>query len=464
MTSRRARMTSGIAPYALVLLAVAIFLVPVLVNPGFFSHDEWQKADDVALHGLADYLSRYGSFYPGAAFGVPVRPLAFAIQGVLAPWMRDAPWVVHLADVAMHLAACWLLLAAVRRFTGDARLALASALLFAISPLALPSVVWPSALMDRLYVTFGLAALLATHRFLVERRSIFWLAASTFACALAIASKETALVLPGVLGIWAWLRPALLRDRRFWMAVAAWSLPPALYVGARLPGLLAPHAATTGAYAVSLGNLRDGLLLYFTFPFLTDVDEAVNWVFAQRTVLWSACAAHAALVAAIAWTRGWRIALAYVGAYFLFLAPVLMIATRGGHYLYGSGTVMAVALAMLLLDGRRVWTAAFALGAIVAATSHAWTIESSALDLGRCMGRAAVSVESAFAAVGRPPALHIASEPGAHGFILQRLFTGRDQVGTQHPVRFFLDTPPDVPAAELVFDASCEIRPAPGAK
>lgn len=450
-------------PFLLLALVALLFFVPVLANPGFFSHDEWQKADDVQRHGLLDYLRRYTAITPGSHFGVPVRPVSFAMQGFVAPFMAGSPFVVHLCDVLMHLAAGWLSYLLLYGYSRRRDFALVAALVFLVSPLAVPSVVWPAALMDRLYVLWGLAGMLALERYLAGA-GVRWLLLSAAAVALAMGSKETAMLLPGALLVRAAWESGRLRDPRTWIALAAWTLPIALFMLVRLPALLATLRGAGGAsYSFSTALIPDGLALYLAFPLMTELDEATRWVPVMTWGKVEPLVLHAGLVAALGWRFGLRAVLAYAALYLLFLLPVLGIPTRGGHYLYGSGLAFSVAVAALLVlpAGKAAWLARAVAGVVLlVAVQHSWAIQGFAYDLGRCMELAGATTEDEWLRSGRPATVWITAEPGAPTRVLN-LFTARDQIGAHHPVRLLVLTKPaGVPADATQFQLtrSCTVR------
>src|SRR6266853_1738442 len=63
----------ALASLALVALALLTHIV-ILVAPGFFSGDEWQKFDAVQSHGFWHFAQAYGALSVGKEFGHPVRP------------------------------------------------------------------------------------------------------------------------------------------------------------------------------------------------------------------------------------------------------------------------------------------------------------------------------------------------------------------------------------------------------
>ncbi len=127
-------------------------------------------------------------------------------------------------------------------------------------------------------------------------------------------------------------------------------------------------------------------------------------------------------------------ALAYLAGYFIFLFPVLFIAMKGSHYLFGSSLVLSLAVAFLA-------TGASAPGRLVGLVAGALLVAHSAIMQmgiyrdGSCMDRLAESAESLYLSNGRPQAMEFSWEAAAPAYVLHRYVTGRDQIGIYFPVR-----------------------------
>ena len=110
--------------FSIILAVTIVGMVLLVANPGYFSHDELQKYDHVIRYGFENYLQAYLPIHQTSAFGAPVRPVSFFIQGVLALFMERYPVLVHLSAVLIHAVVGFLLYVAVGRFTPNKKLAL----------------------------------------------------------------------------------------------------------------------------------------------------------------------------------------------------------------------------------------------------------------------------------------------------------------------------------------------------
>lgn len=417
----------------------------VIANPGFYSHDEWQKADFVREHGWTAFARAYGVVAAGPEFGTPVRPIGFLQQGLSALWMTRAPVVPHLLDVVMHALAVvglWFVLRAARIAEVRARLA---ALVFALSPLAAMATAWVAASFDHWYVLFFLVAAFGWLR-AMQRGGWLPLAWITLGSAGAILSKETAMVLPGALLLLAWVQwrrgEALPPPSRAAAMLACAAVPVLVYLAIRWPALQATLASGGGPYAPSPARMPGNALLYFAYPFVPGGVETITVRLLPRWQFLFGLGLHAGLLALL-WRRvgGWWM-LAYVAGYFVFLLPVLMLPITGAHYLYGPGIAFSLAWAAVLAPtgaSRAGDLGRFRGGAIVGAVVLAalgmrsvW-IQQAVYSEGRCQSEFIASyepmAEAAVAAGARRLVLEAA--PGARDYVATKALFGRPQFGPE---------------------------------
>jgi len=146
---------SAALPYLLVALAVVLAFraAPFL---GFVDYDDPLIVTNAALNGgLSLEAVRHAFTSTSINLWHPLTLLSHALDFTL---YGDWPGGHHLTNVLIHLASCLLLLAWLRRYGGAPALALAAALLFAVHPLRVESVVWVAERKDVLSVFFYLLA------------------------------------------------------------------------------------------------------------------------------------------------------------------------------------------------------------------------------------------------------------------------------------------------------------------
>lgn len=448
-----------------ILLLTIVGMLLLVANPGYYSHDELQKLDHVEMHGFMHYMSSYVVLTQGEGFGTPVRPLAFFVQGVLALVMRDYPVIVHLVDVLSHGAVAVLIFFALLRFGLSRALSLASACIFALNPMVVIAVGWPAALMDRWYVMFGIGALMFAESHVRGRTGVNALGMVFILVLAALLSKETAIMLPGLMLLFVLMDSSVLRSRRFWQACAAMVLPIFAYLLYRLSAIFASFggSGTAGGYSASAAHITDGLAVYLAYPFLVTLTEAVNWVFVSPVLLSAAVAVHLTLVTLLWRSKGWRLASGYVFFYLLFLVPVLFIPIKAAHYLYASSVFFSIAVAWLLVASSTRFAPLRIFGGVVLVLTllHTVVLQGYVYRLGSCMDTAMTSVESVHMSLGRPSTLVMRAEPGAPAHVLHRFSTGRNKVGDSYPVKMLVvDWDAKQPEGQyvLVMDKQCRIR------
>ncbi len=424
----------------LILLSILICLV-LIANPGFYSHDELEKVDHILRYGFADYFKDYVTLKPGEGFAFAVRPVAYFVEGVVSLFFHKYPYMIHLVDVLMHGAAACLLFVAAFRLSGNRKLAWAGALIFLANPLVSFSVGWSGALMDRLYILFGLVAFIAAHNYISRQGGVKSLLAVFTASILAMLSKETALILPLTLLAYLLFSFESIKSKRLWTAFAVWVVPVLLFMLYRLPALVGSFTVKSASpYSASLANAPEGIFVYFIYPFLPFLTESHNWALQSPAFIGIALVGHLALLAVLWLAFSFRAVLAYLFGYVLFLVPILLIPGTGSHYLYGSGIAFSIAIGALLAlkqgHAQRALLTAIPIGLLVIAFLHTLLNQQYFYRTGLCMDSIENTVESAYLADGKPDTMSVVINPDAPGHVLARFLHNKEMIGSYFPVKF----------------------------
>lgn len=428
------------AVFGLLFFIAVMFSLTLIANPGFFSHDELERADYVSRYGFLHYLTVHVMPQPGNDFGVPVRPVSFFIQGVVSLFLPTYPFLIHLVDVLIHASVAVMLFVITLKLHGNRQFAWFGALIFIASPLATFSTGWSAALMDRLYILFGLVALVAAHSYISQQRGRTSLLAIFIASTLAMWSKETALILPAVLIIYPLFSLESVKNKRLWISFLVWSLPVLLFLLYRAPALINTFSGQVAtAYPPSLENVPENIVTYFIYPFLSFLTEPHLWSISSKLSIWAAVFAHLSLLVILGYAFSYRVVLAYLLGYVIFLIPVLLIPTKGAHYLYGSGLVLSLAIGALLTlnwkRGRKILIA-IPIGLLIVSVLHAVMIQRYFYKTGSCMNSLAMTMESSYLADGGPEIMSILVEPSAPGHVLHRFAHNKVMIGSYFPVAF----------------------------
>lgn len=193
----------------LILACAAVFVYEPLRHAGFVYDDLWYvvRNDALVTASVSDLVANPetvaspGSTLSGDVYR-PLTTLTFALDRRL--WGLS-PVAYHLENVVLQLFAAFFLFFVLSAVAGRGVGALAGALVFLVHPVQVQSVAWISQRSSVLAGAFGLAAMAV----MVARAqpAALRVAAALVLWALALASKESAIVVPLLLGSLALVRP-----------------------------------------------------------------------------------------------------------------------------------------------------------------------------------------------------------------------------------------------------------------
>jgi len=186
-------------PWELPLIFVAA-IVPYLRSLRFdFVYDDQFQLALPAIHSWSAVPGYFFKSIPGVStrYYRPMVFLWFRLNDFL--WGPHA-WSWHLTSLALHAAASVLVLLTLSRYFKDRRCALAGALVFAVHPAHVETVAWISGCTDSL-MCIGLFSSLLLWMKNREKPAAKWRIGSLLCCALALLSKEIAIVLPVLIAI-----------------------------------------------------------------------------------------------------------------------------------------------------------------------------------------------------------------------------------------------------------------------
>lgn len=322
------------APW-LVFLAALLAQLPLVMNPGYFSHDELQWA----VHARASH--------PFPWLGVNVfqyRPLTFNLWAWLSRHLFAQPQAFHMVIVTWGAANAALLFALGRKFSIDVWPAAIGALLFTLGPFAAFTHGWVGTIADLAWLS---AALLIGLHLVRQPAAVSAIAVTAFLTGLGLLAKEAAFAIPVLLLVAWWFSGR----KRVW-AVAATSavVIASLYLALRIDALM--HAPREGAqYALSLAHVPLRWLEYQLFAPIPTVFETFNTLAPAMSsislvMVMVAALLWLALLAAL-WRSDRRLPWLFLAGGVATLLPVLPLGSSWNHYGYGFAalTTMVVAAA-----------------------------------------------------------------------------------------------------------------------
>ncbi|MFC3814484.1 hypothetical protein [Lysobacter sp. GCM10012299] len=392
-----------------VVAAVLLVQAPLVLNPGYFSHDELQWA---AFAGQDANLVSRGYLWTGLD-SFQYRPLTFSLWLWLSQHLFAHPFLFHGVMVAWGGLNCAMLATLLRRFEVAPAPAFAAALVFAQSPFAMQTHGWVGTIGDLIWVGCALATgLLATAQ---RPRAPLAIAVGAAALtAIGLLSKESAIVIPALTAV-AWLM--LGRPRSWAYATLGALVPVAIYLALRLGVIL--FAPRQSNYGWSLANIPLRWLEYQVFPpiatrlgitgLLPDgFSDARTWI---GLGVWLA----------LAWAF-WRAGLRWLVAFVLLggaaLGPVLILAESANQYGYGYTAAVAglgaAAWSRLGRGGRTV----LVLAALLSCW-HGVNVMRRMHQIGELQSVFSPSLARAVAASGNNSVRIRALDPGQHWIYLR---------------------------------------------
>jgi hypothetical protein len=344
------RWIPAVAGITSVVFVLAFLLqLPLVLAPGYFSHDELQWAWRAGVVDTVPWWDDRTTFQ--------FRPLTFNLWMALSRALFDTPWAFHAVLVAWGSANAALVCAVGRRFGLRPATAAVGALAFVLTPYAAYTHGWVATIADLLWVTCALLLAWCVLRF--ERRAVVALVAFLLAL-VAMLAKEAAAAIPALCVVaWAF-DPA--RRGRWTAATLASGAAVALFLAWRLPALL--HAPRDGGalYVPGLANVPLRWIEYQVFlPMVPRLEAHTVW---SRPALALLCGASWLAMLVAVWRTRPRLAALYLAGSLAALAPVLVLGLGANHYAYAFAALASMCLAAawpMALRPARVAIGAFAL-------------------------------------------------------------------------------------------------------
>ncbi len=343
------------------VLETIVFAAAVLAFVGtwpfnFIYDDRAQimgNRDITSWHRVMGYFLRdvWGNIDPSTPRNY-YRPMFFVWLRLNRMLFALNPISWHLSTMVMHAVASLFAMLVVQRCTRDRLVGAVAGLLFAVHPVHIESVAWVSGGTDPLLAIFFLPAILTFLNWM-ERGSPWQWLATVVLYALALLSKEPAVVLPALLAVmvWASWRPEdkMTRAKALLLGVLPLVIETGLYWLARYKFLIgAAHALNATPYWVMVLTWPK-LVLFYLRQSLVPVALAFSYemdpeLTASATGFWLPVVVWICILALLAywWYRDQeaRGGIALSAAFFLFtLAPVLNLRWMGAdaahdRYLY----------------------------------------------------------------------------------------------------------------------------------
>jgi hypothetical protein len=328
----------------LLLLVVALVIqLPLILNPGYYSHDELQWASWSVGRAWNEvpwaHWNDWGLFQH--------RPVTFNLWMLLSRWFFETPYLMHAACVLIGSLNVLLLWIWLRQLQIAPRTAFLAAALWAISPYTVHTHAWVGTLADSLWVVIALIAITLTNRIAttswpeIIRRSTALLLAAALTM-LALLAKEAALVLPAAFLVAAWRR-----EQRGTQVAALFgsSAAVAIYLALRLQAILA-GAEGSSTYSLESADPLTRWIEYVVFPSVLErSNPTILMLQGWGAREWGSIVLLVLLTAAV-FRQGWRMGALWLLAPIAALVPIFPLPASQSHYAYAAGLVACVTLVL----------------------------------------------------------------------------------------------------------------------
>ncbi len=314
------------------------------------------------------------------------RPLFLVWFLVNYTFFGLAPQGWHVAAVLLHALVTLVVYLFAARELKDRLAAGVAALLFAVHPLHVEAVAWVSGIDEPLFALFALLTVYAYCRWR-EENSRGWLAASLACCALSLLSKETAIILPGIILFYEWRRTrgeqTVARARQAALTALPYVVLAAVYMVVRTLALrgLAPNVGNHATLFSVLLTLPRAIWFYIAklvWPFSLSVFYSLYFVSTPGlTSFWLPLAGVMAVAAGLWWLARRETGVPEAIVWLTVpMVPPLLALTRfdvrdlvHDRYLYlplfGFSMIVAVLVRKLKLGERKLWQVPVAQVAVV---------------------------------------------------------------------------------------------------
>ncbi len=356
-----------------ILLLALLVQLPLILNPGYFSHDELQWAAVSYLRAFQDI----DWINPLDINTFQYRPLTFNLWMLLNYLFFGMPLLMHGFQALFAAGILMLLHRLMGHYCIHGWNRWLACLLWLCAPYVMYVHGWIGTLGDQIWLTAGIGVLLACFRMNGSVPRIQPLLAGFAAIWIGLLAKESALVIPAFLLVHALLFVA--HRRTFLWATIGASVGAAIYLVLRLQIIL-DGAETSGAYQPTWFDMPMRIAEYWTYPATLQRLEPFG-VFLEKSsrLNWSLGTLLLAAVALLV-TR-WRHLAALVVLPVVALGPTLVLAYPAPQYAYGFSAVVIVILAHAS-QGLPKWALCMMLPWIALTTTHGLHVSNSIRAVG----------------------------------------------------------------------------------
>ncbi len=192
-------------PYFLITLFIFIIYAPTIFYGAVYADDQVLVLDNYEFNQDLSNISQifvedvYGTPNHGGTYYRPILRLSFMLDAQFGE--KNILFTSHLSNVIFHIFSMWLLFYLLTIFRIKKQIAILFTIILAAHPLATHSVAWIAGRNDSILAIFVLLTFIFLIKYL-DTKKLSYCFFSLLFFALALWTKETAVVIPVILGIY----------------------------------------------------------------------------------------------------------------------------------------------------------------------------------------------------------------------------------------------------------------------
>lgn len=254
--------------------------------------------------------------HSSASYYRPILTISFMLDAVVS---GSSPFVYHLSNILYHLTASFLVFKLFRKLKHSTDLSFLFSLIFAVHPVLTQAVAWVPGRNDSLLTIFALAVFITFINYWEGKstRSLVW---SLLFFALALFTKETALVIPVICALYSWMVAKIGEVKKIGWFLTGWGIIGLVWASLRHTALGNNPLPLTPLEMVNSVFLNSPALIQFGGKILFPFNLSVLPIMQDTSFIWGILAVS--LFGVLSWRGKSRKMLFFGLVWFLaFLLP-----------------------------------------------------------------------------------------------------------------------------------------------
>lgn len=421
----------------IIIFTIITYLIVISI-PGYYNHDELGIIYNLKIKSFIGFTFKYfkNTFlqFKNSLF---FRPIGYYILVLILQKGNDSPIIPHFVLVLFHSFVGIAFFKLLMQFI-EKKNALLTTLIFIISPLAAFSVSWVAALYDILLCFFLIIILINLKEYIYNFRniSLFYVILGN---SFALLSKETAIIIPIVVGIWICFLFFKFREgiqelddkidilvkikTRSIVVFIVVLLLSSFYFLLRIQILFNNRDISSGYIVIkNFKIILENLFAYIAYPFYLTKGEITGITKANIIGFLGFSILLFLGVIFLNFIFSKKLTILLISFYIIYLLPVLAINKYETQYLYGCALPFSY-LIFSLVSNKKYFVKIYAFALIILLIFHTLCVQKEMYITGLCQTKILSSLNTIEKVVNDNESnkvIKIAPEPGVKWWILKR--------------------------------------------